>query len=325
MRVVEEANRAPIRGLKPELKRVTIHGHEIRYRIAGSGPVVLMLHGMASNSETWAHVAPELAREYTVVAPDLLGHGDTAKPVTEYSLGAQANMLRDLLAVLGYERATFIGHSFGGGVAMQLAYQYPDRCERLVLVGSGGLGQEVNALLRMLTLPGAEYVFPLFCSRGLRDTGNRIADWVTRRGLRPSPVATEIWRGYSSLADAEGRSAFFRTLRGVIDPEGQAVSAWDRFYLTSEVPTLIVWGNEDTIIPVAHAHAAHRAIPNSRLHLFHETGHYPHCEMPETFVDVLTEFIGTSKPACHTESDWHELLTNHQPSTDGYDPGVRAE
>jgi pimeloyl-ACP methyl ester carboxylesterase len=300
--------------LKPAMESATIHGHEIRYQVAGSGPVVLMLHGMAASSYTWKHVLPELARRYTIVAPDLLGHGDTAKPRAEYSLGAQANMLRDLLALLGHDCATFVGHSYGGGVAMQLAYQFPDRCDRLVLVGSGGLGPEVNALLRLLTLPGADHLFPLVCSASLRNAGNRVAAWGARHGLRASPVVEEIWRSYSSLADADGRSAFFRTLKAVIDHEGQSVSAADRLYLTSHVPTMIVWGSDDAIIPVSHARDAHDAIPGSRLHVFDNAGHYPHCEAPEDFVDALTEFIESTEAADHDERDWYKLLASpHAP------------
>jgi pimeloyl-ACP methyl ester carboxylesterase len=306
------------------LRRATIHGHEIRYRSAGNGPVLLMLHGMASSSDTWRYIVPALTGRFTIVAPDLLGHGATAKPRTEYSLGAQANMLRDLLALLGHERATVVGHSFGGGVAMQFAYQFPDRCERLVLVGSGGLGPEVNTLLRLLSIPGAEHVLALFCSDRLRDTGHRMAAWAARRGLRVSPVVEEIWRGYSSLADADGRSAFFRTLRAVIDSEGQSVSASDRLYLTCAVPTLIVWGNDDTIIPVTHAHTAHESIANSRLHLFGDTGHYPHCEAPERFTKVLIQFIDSTQPAQHAESDWNALLSTHRPSSDGLTTGANA-
>ena len=149
-----------------------------------------------------------------MVAPDLLGHGESGKPRRgEYALGAHANMLRDLLHVLGHERATFVGQSLGGGVAMQLAYQFPERCERLVLVGSGGLGREVNVVLRALTFPGAEYVFPLVCTPRLRDAGNAVASWLHGIGLRAAPAVEEMWRSYASLADADTRRAFFRTLQ----------------------------------------------------------------------------------------------------------------
>jgi pimeloyl-ACP methyl ester carboxylesterase len=292
------------------LRRVAVHGHTAAFQIAGEGPVLLLLHGMAASSQTWNQVAPALARRFTVIAPDLLGHGESAKPHGEYSLGAHANFIRDLLARLGHERATIVGHSFGGGVAMQLAYQYPDRCERLALVGSGGFGREVNGLLRMLALPGGEQLLSVVCSPKLRDAGDRLAAWLAGRGLRAAPVIEEIWRSYTSLAEAMTRRAFFRTLRAVIDSDGQSVCAADRLHLTSEVPTLIVWGGCDTIIPVRHAHAAHDAIENSRLEVFEDAGHYPHCEKPERFTEALTDFIESTAPARHCERRWGDLLRN---------------
>src|SRR5437016_6855694 len=152
-----------------DTREITLHGHRVSYRTEGEGDeVVVLIHGITGTSETWAEAIPILAEEFTVVAPDLLGHGHSAKPRGDYSLGAYASGVRDLVAALGHERATFVGHSLGGGVAMQLAYQFPERCERLVLIDSGGLGSEVNLLLRMATLPGAEFVLPLLaCERVL--------------------------------------------------------------------------------------------------------------------------------------------------------------
>ncbi len=290
-----------------QLRHLLIHGHRLGFRAAGEGPVVLLLHGMAGSSTTWRYVMPALAERFTVIAPDLLGHGESAKPRGEYSLGAHANVLRDLLNALGHERATFIGQSLGGGVAMQLAYQCPERCERLVLVGSGGLGREVNVILRALSVPGAEYVLPLLCTAGVRDAGNRVAAWLRRTGVR-APVVEEIWRSYTSLAEADTRQAFFRTLRAVVDLGGQTVSAADRLYLTSQVPTLIVWGAQDHVIPVSHAVAAHGVMPGSRLAVFDEAGHFPHCEVPERFLDALVDFMTSTEPACVSERHWRELL-----------------
>jgi pimeloyl-ACP methyl ester carboxylesterase len=198
---------------------------------------------------------------------------------------------------LGYARATIVGQSLGGGVAMQFAYQFPSRCERLVLVNSGGLGREVTFYLRMLTLPGFESVFPLFCTPRLRGAANRIATWLGRAGARSSPAREEIWRSYASLADAKSRRAFFRSLRDVIDSGGQAVSALGRLYRAAHLPTLIIWGARDPFIPVRHAHVAHEAIPGSRLEIFEGVGHYPHCEAPERFVKVLVDFIDSTEPA----------------------------
>jgi pimeloyl-ACP methyl ester carboxylesterase len=281
--------------LKP--RAITIDGDRLAYRVAGRGPLLLLVHGMAGSSVTWRHVMPALAKRFTVLAPDLLGQGQSDKPRGEYSLGAHANTLRDLLDGLGYQRATVIGQSLGGGVAMQFAYQFPERCERLILVDSGGLGREVTFYLRMLTAPGFESVFPLVCTPWLRDAGNLVATWLGRAGVRSTPASQEIWRSYASLADAESRQAFFRSLRDVIDFGGQAVSALSRLYRAARLPTLIVWGAQDPFIPVRHAVAAHKAIPGSRLEIFDGVGHYPHCEAPERFVAVVIDFIASTKPA----------------------------
>jgi pimeloyl-ACP methyl ester carboxylesterase len=279
------------------LRHLSINGHQIAFRTAGRGDVVLLIHGMAGSSVTWKQVMPALAERFTVLAPDLLGHGQSAKPRSDYSLGAHANILRDLLNALGHERATFVGQSLGGGIAMQLAYQFPERCERLVLVNSGGLGSEVNFILRALTAPGAERAYALVCNRGLRTAGHWLAGWLERAGVRPGPAGQEMWRSYDSLADADTRLAFFRTLRTVIDPSGQTVSAMNRLSLAARVPTLIVWGDRDPFIPVSHAFAAHEVIPGSRLEIFEGIGHYPHCEAPARFVAVLTDFIASTVPA----------------------------
>ena len=213
-----------------KLQHLSIHGHRVALRTAGEGPVVLLVHGMAGTSATWNHVLPALAQRFTVIAPDLLGHGESGKPRRgEYSLGAHANVLRDLLQVLGHERATFVGQSLGGGVAMQMAYQFPERCERLVLVSSGGLGREVSMILRALAFPGAEYVFPLVCSPRIRNAGSLVASFLRSAGLRAAPAVEEIWRSYASLAETDTRRAFFRTLHAVIDvgsPEALKVAAW---------------------------------------------------------------------------------------------------
>jgi pimeloyl-ACP methyl ester carboxylesterase len=286
----------------------TIHGHEIAFRAAGEGPVIVLIHGMACSSASWRHVMPVLARRFTVVAPDLIGHGASAKPRSEYSVSAHANVVRDLLAALGHERATVVGQSLGGGVAMQLAYQFPARCERLVLVSSGGLGPEVSGLLRMLSLPGAEHVLALACSPALRDGSLRLAHWLGRAGLRPGPVLEEVWDAWGSLADPATRRAFFRTLRAVVDQRGQTVSATNRLYLTAGMPTMIVWGADDALIPVAHGIAAHQAIAGSRLEIFEAVGHFPHCEAPQRFADALIDFVDSTEPARVSEQELCEWL-----------------
>jgi pimeloyl-ACP methyl ester carboxylesterase len=290
-----------------------LHGHEIAYRTAGSGPVLLLVHGMAGSSATWRHVIPALAEHYTVVAPDLLGHGESAKPRGDYSLGAHASLLRDLLNALGHERATCIGQSLGGGIVLQFAYQFPERCERIILVGSGGLGIEVNPLLRALTAPFAETVISLVCTPTIRDAVSRLGGVLAHRGLRLSPAAEEMWRSYASLAEKHGRQAFFRTLRSVVDLGGQAIHAGDRFYLAAHVPTLIVWGDRDPFIPHHHGSATHAAIPGSRLEIFPGVGHYPHCEDPVRFLRVVRDFIESTEGAVMSERRWREQFRAAHP------------
>lgn len=285
------------------LQHVTIHGHDVKFRRGGAGEPVLLIHGLAGSSRTWDDAIPALLEHHDVIAPDLLGHGESAKPVGDYSLGAFASGLRDLLSVLDVRSVTIVGHSFGGGVAMQLAYQHPHLVDRLVLVGSGGLGREVSWLLRILTLPGAEYLMPIGFPKPLVDRATDVGRQLGKRNIR-WPKLAEMWRAYSSLAGAQNRSAFVRTMRGVIEPTGQMVNARDRLYLAAHIPTLIVWGSRDGIIPVSHAHVAHELIPTSRLEILEGVGHFPHVEAPERFTEVLIDFIATTNPA----STQHEAL-----------------
>jgi len=278
-------------------EEIKLHGHRVSYRVAGEGPVILLIHGIAGRSEQWLDSMAILARDHTVLAPDLLGHGHSAKPRGDYSLGAYAAGLRDLMIALGHAKATVVGHSLGGGIALQFAYQFPERTERLVLVSSGGLGREVHPLLRAATLPGAEFVLPLISNGTVRDAGTAVSQAVGRLGFRAGPDIAEFARGYGSLADGDARSAFLHTLRAVIEPGGQRVNASDRLYLAEDMPTLIVWGRRDPIITVRHAGVAHRGMPGSRLEVFDEAGHFPQLDEPVHFAQTLADFIETTEPA----------------------------
>lgn len=292
-----------------ELRILTLHGHRVAYRQAGSGAVVVLVHGITSNSETWLRVMPYLARDFTVIAPDLLGHGESAKPRGDYSLGSYASGLRDLLVALGHDRATFVGHSLGGGIAMQLAYQFPERCERLVLVDSGGFGREVSPLLRAAALPGSEYVLPLIAATRLNQAGRRAAELLSRAGLRLATDITEMARGHATLSDPGARAAFVHTIRAVIEPGGQRIGAADRLYLARHMALMLVWGERDTIIPVSHGHDAHERLPGSRLEVFQRSGHFPQLDEPERFIDVIADFIETTQPAAIDAAGWRELLS----------------
>jgi pimeloyl-ACP methyl ester carboxylesterase len=283
----------------PELDEITLHGHRVSYRSGGrrDGPLLLFVHGITNSSASWEPVLPLLTPHYRVIAPDLLGHGDSAKPRGDYSLGAAASLLRDLMLALGHDRATIVGHSLGGGIAMQFAYQFPERVERLVLVGSGGLGREVTVLLRAATLPGSEYILPLLVAEPLVTAGDVIGRVLAKVGLRIGRDIAEMAEGFASLQDTEARKAFVHTARSVIDVGGQLVDATDRLYLAEAMPTLIVWGARDRIIPASHGLRAHALMPGSRMELFENAGHFPHQDEPVAFAAALRDFVDTTRPA----------------------------
>ena len=272
-----------------ELKYLDLHGERVAYVDEGQGEVLLLLHGMAGSSQTWQSVIRPLSRHYRVVAPDLPGHGQSTKPRSDYSLGAFAALLRDLLDELGVTRATIVGHSLGGGIAMQFVYQHPDYAQRLILIGSGGLGPDVGLTLRLLSAPGAEFVMPIIAPQKVLAAGERVWSWLHNVGIE-SPRGEEIWRSYSSLSDAPTRQAFLRTLRSVVDYRGQAVSALSRLNVT-DMPVMAIWGDRDAIIPVEHAYAAQRARPDMRLEVLTGVGHFPQAERPFEVVELIEDFI----------------------------------
>ena len=284
-----------------------LHGRPVTYAQAGSGPVLLLIHGMAGNFENWKAVIEPLARHHTVIAPDLPGHGASAPGAGDYSIGALAAGLRDLLIALGHERATLVGHSLGGGIAMQFSYQFPEITERLVLVSSGGLGPEVSPVLRAAALPGANLFIAATAARA-STVGAALARGLAVIGLRPNTDVAEVARGYASLADPDRRAAFLATVRSVIGTGGQRVHAGDRLYLAEGMPVLIIWGERDPMIPLHHGENAHEAIPGSRLEVFEGVGHLPQLEAPGRFIAVLERFIAESEPALFDSKQWRGRL-----------------
>ncbi|HET6870957.1 MAG TPA: alpha/beta fold hydrolase [Solirubrobacteraceae bacterium] len=294
-----------------ELQETTIHGHRVAYRLAGSGPPIVLIHGITSSSMVWEGVGPQLARQHTVLAPDLLGHGQSAKPRGDYSMGAFASGIRDLALSLGLGPVTVVGHSLGGGVAMQFAYQFPERTERLALVSSGGLGRSVHGLLRAATLPGTELVLPLLAGRRVLDAGRAVGRAFGRAGVQLGNDAVEIARGHASLGDPESRAAFVQTLRASVDVTGQRVQALDRLYLAEEMPTLIVWGARDRIIPPGHGRRAHTLVGGSRFELFEAAGHFPQLDEPERFVATLVDWIATTEPGHSDDARFRAAVRRH--------------
>lgn len=283
-----------------ERRTAHIHSLKVSYRVAGdpSAPVLLLIHGITSSSATWDPVLPALGEHAFVIAPDLFGHGDSDKLRADYSLGGFATQVRDLLDHLHIDHASVVGHSLGGGVAMQFSHQYIDRCERLVLVDSGGFGREVSGALRAGTMPGVELILPVIANQHVRNAGMAVGKVVSRmpgrHRLRPSTM--EVVRGYSTLAESHSRMAFVHTLRSVVEPGGQRVSAADKMYLGEGRPTLIIWGAKDTVIPVSHAYHAHEVIPGSILEIFEQSEHFPHMDEPGRFARVLAQFLATTEP-----------------------------
>jgi pimeloyl-ACP methyl ester carboxylesterase len=290
-----------------EPSTVSLHGRPLSYVEAGSGPLLLLVHGMAGTYESWQAVIEPLARRHTVIALDLPGHGASAPAGGDYSLGSLAASLRDLLITLGHEHATIVGHSLGGGIAMQFAYQFPELTERLVLVSSGGLGREVSPVLRAAALPGADLFIAATAGPG-RVAGSALARGLAAVGLRANADVAEVARGYASLGDRSHRAAFLATLRSVVGTEGQRIHAGDRLYLAGGVPVLIIWGRRDRMIPVAHAEHAHKEIPGSRLEIFDSAGHMPQLEAPARFVAVLERFLEETEPAEWSSERWRSRL-----------------
>lgn len=275
-----------------DLKYLDLHGNRVAYLDEGQGDVILLLHGMAGSSQTWRSILGPLSRKYRVIAPDLLGHGKSAKPRSDYSLGAFAVSLRDLLDELGVAQATIVGHSLGGGVAMQFTYQHPDYCQRLILMNSGGLGPDVGWTLRLLSAPGAELFMPIIAPPPVLTAGEKVRSFFGKLGIQ-SPRGAEIWNAYSSFGDAATRQAFLRTLRSVVDYRGQSVSALNRLHLRTDMPTMAIWGDQDAIIPVDHAYSVQQTRPDVRLEVLPGVGHFPQVERPMEVVDLIDEFISS--------------------------------
>src|SRR3954451_4210301 len=315
----QRARRRPAPGVRalPTIERVEVrlHGHRVNFNIAGQGPPIVLIHGVAGRAAQWDETMLLLAEKHTVIAPDLLGHGESAKPRGDYSLGAFASGVRDLLVGLDIECATVVGHSLGGGIAMQFAYQFPERCERLVLVSSGGLGHDVHPMLRAATLPGSELVLPVLAHSRLLETISLVPRALGKLGFRAGPDMTEIARGYQSLSNAEARNAFIHTVRAVIDPTGQRINASDRLYLASKMPSLIVWGERDRVIPVDHAQIAHEGMPGSRLELFEDSGHFPQLDRPIEFARVLGWFMDETEGARLDTDQMRDLVLERDDET----------
>jgi pimeloyl-ACP methyl ester carboxylesterase len=295
-------------------RQVELHGRHVVYRMVGSGPAVLLIHGMVNSSRHWERVALGLADGYTVVAPDLLGHGDSAAVRGDYSLGAHAASIRDLLSAIGIERASVVGHSLGGGIAMQFFYQFPQRTERLALISTGGLGHEVSPMLRVAAMPGASGILWAAAHPRVLAALDRAGERLTDRGWQKGVYLTAIARALRPLERPGSREAFLQTLRSVIDARGQRVSARDRLHLLEGFPTLIVWGESDNTIPLEHGRAAHTAVPGSRFETLPRAAHFPNLEDPDGLTRVLRDWLDATEPTVIEDGDWGERVRGVEPA-----------
>ncbi len=292
----------------PEVQTVTIHGHKRAFVRVGRGPAVVLLHGVGHNHRTWLPVLRPLSRHFTVIAPDLLGHGESDAPRADYSIGGYANGLRDLLALNGISSATIVGNSLGGGIAMQFAYQFPQRTERMVLVGSGGLGRTVNPLLRGMTMPGGSLALKAATLPPVRVPAVAALRKLHTTGLPGTVDFQGISEVYDALGDTGRRRAFHHVLQAAVDWRGQVITMLDRAYLAESLPSLVIWGEQDSVIPVKHAYAAHAVLPGSQLEIIAHAGHFPQEDAPEEFASALIDFVLDTKPAKYDSRKWVKAL-----------------
>ncbi|NQU37445.1 MAG: alpha/beta fold hydrolase [Actinobacteria bacterium] len=291
-----------------EVQTVALHGHDRAYVVAGSGPAVLLIHGIGSRHETWLPIMGELAKKYTVIAPDLLGHGQSAKPRADYSIGGYANGLRDLLTYLGIDRVSVVGHSLGGGIAMQFAYQFPQRTDRVVLIGTGGLGPEVNPIIPLCTFPGAGLTLSALAAAPIRRIGVPLLRTLHRTGLPMTADLAELAIVYDDMGTVDARQAFSHVIRAIVDWRGQIVTMKDRAYLTEYIPTMVLWGERDTVIPVAHAQVAREVLAHARVEVLPGAGHFPQAEFPEAVSEALLDFFATTEPARFNATLWDRAM-----------------
>ena len=287
---------------------VTVHGHRRAYVKVGSGPALLLLHGLACDHTTWSPIIDRLAEEYTVIAPDFLGHGESDKPRADYSLGGYANGMRDLLTILNIDKVTVVGHSFGGGVAMQFAYQFPERTDRLVLVSSGGLGREVSPGIRAITLPGFHQFIGMVNLPGMRNVTQSLLTGLADSGVGAFRDLHEVADIVESWRDPGTRRAIAHLVRACIDIKGQIITMRDRAYLTAAMPMALVWGKDDMVLPVKHTQTVAELAPDARIEVFENSGHFPHKDDPERFVEFLTSFIAETQPAVYRRANVRRLL-----------------
>jgi pimeloyl-ACP methyl ester carboxylesterase len=267
--------------------RVPLSCGAISYTQAGSGPVLLLIHDLGGTRRTWQHLIPGLARTHTVIAPDLIGHGLSDPPPGDYSLDAHACTMRDLLLTLGHPRASILGHSLGGGIALQAAYQFPERIDRMVLISSGGLGSALST-----PAPFTRRLFGFF---------------PALIGHSDARVLADVLRG---LTDDQQRRAFLHTARTVMHRRGQTNGAGDQLSLLRRIPLLVAWGANDKTIAARHHRAFAKRVPHAVTAQIPDAGHYPHETAPAQLLSAIQNFLAATPRFRHVETGWVQQLSS---------------
>lgn len=286
----------------------------IAYTRTGSGPPLLLVHGLGGTRSTWAAIIPQLSLVFTVIAVDLPGHGDSDAPLGDYSPGAQASALRDVVVGLGFERVSLAGHSLGGGAVMQFAYQFPERTERLVLISSGGFGSEVTPLLRAATLPGAEMLISGLARVPRAVTGPVLGVLSLVPTLMSREDAVPLADTMVTMGAKRHRRTFIRTARTVLDRHGQLMSAKGTFAALAGIPILIAWGADDRAIPPEHHRRAAQRLPNALTCELANAGHFPQETTPVPLTTAMVSFLTSSAAHAYDEDLWRSRVVLGAPA-----------
>jgi pimeloyl-ACP methyl ester carboxylesterase len=301
--LVDPAGSGQARAAAPQSSAcIALATGSLAYTIAGRGEPLLLIHGLGGTRDTWRHLIKPLAATHTVIAPDLPGHGDSDAPAGDYSLGAHAAALRDLLVAMGYPAATIAGHSLGGGIGLQFAYQFPERTSRLILISSGGLGPQLTPMLRAATLPGADTAVAALARLPRAVTRRLLPAMAALTGVVARQDAEPVADALNGLAGSRRRQAFLRTARTVINWQGQTVNASKHLPLLADLPVLLAWGSDDRTIPPHHQHAVARQLPAGRAIEITDAGHYPHETAPDRLLPPLQAFLSSTPPSRYTET-----------------------
>lgn len=257
--------------------------------VSGSGKPVLLIHGFGNSIYVWRHLAPELAKQNKVTAIDLKGFGDSPKPVDgRYSVYEQARLIRDYVVDNDLKDVTIVGHSLGGGIALvaslYLQQSAPGRQRGLVLIDSVAYPQQMPMFIRLLATP---VVGPLIA--GVVPPEIQIREVMKLVYAESSAVPADAVKAYAkALKTPEGRYAAVVSAQQLQPPDLQELSLQ---YPSLRVPTLIVWGKQDKIVPVSVGERLHQAIPGSRLFVIDDSGHSPAEERPQVLLPVVNSFL----------------------------------